>query len=85
MRRALYAFYQRRFKMDRQLFTPHEIKKQQAGGPIMAKAKKGDFFDALEGMTPQEREHYQTKGLQKAIEHACPCARGQGDLRASRD
>jgi phenylacetate-CoA ligase len=36
----------------------------------MAKAKKIDFFDELEGMTPEEREHYQTKGLQKTLKHA---------------
>ncbi len=36
----------------------------------MPKAKKGDFFDELEGMTLKEREQYQTKGLQKAIAHA---------------
>lgn len=36
----------------------------------MSKAKKGDFFDELEGMTPQEREEYQTKGLHTALEHA---------------
>jgi phenylacetate-CoA ligase len=36
----------------------------------MRAAKKGDFFDKLEGMTLEQREHYQTQGLQKAIEHA---------------
>jgi phenylacetate-CoA ligase len=36
----------------------------------MCAAKKGDFFDELEGMTPEERGHYQTKGLQKALAHA---------------
>jgi len=36
----------------------------------MRAAKKGDFFDELEGMTLEQREQYQTKGLQKAIEHA---------------
>jgi len=36
----------------------------------MPKAKKGDFFDELERMTLEQREQYQTKGLQKAIEHA---------------
>jgi phenylacetate-CoA ligase len=36
----------------------------------MSKAGKGDFFDELEGMPPQERERYQAKGLQKALAHA---------------
>lgn len=36
----------------------------------MSKARKGDFFDELEGMTLEARERYQTKGLQKAIAHA---------------
>jgi len=36
----------------------------------MSAAKKGDFFDDLEGMTPQEREAYQTTGLHKTLEHA---------------
>ncbi|MCJ7545345.1 MAG: AMP-binding protein, partial [Deltaproteobacteria bacterium] len=36
----------------------------------MPKAKKGDFFDKLEGMTLEAREQYQTKGLRKAIAHA---------------
>jgi len=36
----------------------------------MSKARKGSFFDELEGMTPEARGRYQTKGLQKAIEHA---------------
>jgi len=36
----------------------------------MSKTKKSDFFDALEGMTLEEREHYQTIGLRKALDHA---------------
>ncbi len=36
----------------------------------MRAAKKGDFFDELEGMTLEQREHYQTKGLRKALAHA---------------
>ncbi len=36
----------------------------------MSKAKKGDFFDELEGMTLEKREQYQTKGLRKALAHA---------------
>jgi phenylacetate-CoA ligase len=36
----------------------------------MSKTKKSDFFDALEGMTLEEREHYQTIGLRKALAHA---------------
>lgn len=36
----------------------------------MPKAKKGGFFDELEGMTPEERKGYQTKGLRKTLEHA---------------
>jgi phenylacetate-CoA ligase len=36
----------------------------------MPTAKKGDFFDKLEGMTLNEREQYQTEGLQKAVAHA---------------
>jgi phenylacetate-CoA ligase len=36
----------------------------------MPKVRKGGFFDALEGMTPEERERYQTKGLHKTLTHA---------------
>jgi phenylacetate-CoA ligase len=36
----------------------------------MSKAKKGGFFDALEGMTLEARERYQSKGLREIIEHA---------------
>jgi phenylacetate-CoA ligase len=36
----------------------------------MPTAKKGDFFDALEGMTLNERGQYQAEGLQKAVAHA---------------
>jgi phenylacetate-CoA ligase len=36
----------------------------------MPKAKKGDFFDKLEGMTLKEREQYQTKWLRKTLAHA---------------
>ena len=36
----------------------------------MPTAKKGDFFDDLEEMSPQEREAYQTTGLREALEHA---------------
>jgi len=36
----------------------------------MSTATKGDFFDDLEGMTPQEREGYQRKGLRETLEHA---------------
>ena len=36
----------------------------------MPKAKKSDFFDELEGMTLEQREQYQTKGLRKALAHA---------------
>jgi phenylacetate-CoA ligase len=36
----------------------------------MPKAKKGGFFDALEGMTLEARERYQSKGLREIIEHA---------------
>jgi phenylacetate-CoA ligase len=36
----------------------------------MRTAKKGDFFDELEGMTLEAREHYQTQGLRKALVHA---------------
>ncbi|MCJ7662741.1 MAG: hypothetical protein MUO24_00710, partial [Desulfobacterales bacterium] len=36
----------------------------------MAKIKKGGFFDELEGMTPQERERYQRKGLREILENA---------------
>jgi len=35
----------------------------------MSKAKKGDFFDDLEGMSAQEREKYQTKRLRETLEH----------------
>jgi phenylacetate-CoA ligase len=35
----------------------------------MPKAKKGDFFDGLEGMSAQERERYQRKGLKETLEH----------------
>lgn len=36
----------------------------------MAKAKKGDFFDELEGMSPEERERYQGQKLRETVEHA---------------
>ena len=36
----------------------------------MPKAKKGGFFDTLEGMTLEARERYQSKGLREIIEHA---------------
>jgi phenylacetate-CoA ligase len=35
----------------------------------MPKAKKGDFFDDLEGMSASERERYQAKMLPKVLEH----------------
>jgi phenylacetate-CoA ligase len=36
----------------------------------MSKAKKGDFFDELEGMAAQEREQFQRQHLPEALEHA---------------
>jgi phenylacetate-CoA ligase len=36
----------------------------------MSKAQKGDFFDHLEAMTPQEREVYQNEGLRKTLDYA---------------
>jgi phenylacetate-CoA ligase len=36
----------------------------------MSKTKKEGFFDELEGMSAQEREHYQSKRLREALEHA---------------
>jgi phenylacetate-coenzyme A ligase PaaK-like adenylate-forming protein len=36
----------------------------------MSKARKDGFFDALEGMTPDERKRYQAKRLRKTLAHA---------------